>query len=143
MKKQKGKTFAIIGTICSCGPLVGLIGTVIAMLSAFQTIGSESKGSPEALANDIDIHLISTAIGLCLGILGIVLILIALLGSKYRAPWFFWVLCVLSALWMTGFPVGTIAGIGLLIYLLRNKAEFKKEQSTNNSSKPTCFSPVE
>ncbi len=139
MKKQKGRALAIIGTICFCGPLVGLIGTIVAVLSAFQMMGSESESSPEALANEMSLHLISTAIGLCLGILGIILLLIALFRSKYRAPWFFWILCVLSALWTLGFPVGTIVGFGLLVYLLRNKAEFKPNKSSEPS---TWWTPV-
>lgn len=133
MEKQKGKNLALIGAICSCGPLIGLIGTVVAMLSAFQTMDSGSEGSPEALANDIGIHLISTTIGLILGILGLVLILIALFGSKYRAPWFFVVSCLLAVLWLLGFPVGTIAGIAMLIYLFKHKAEFKKQETPNQN----------
>lgn len=134
MEKQKGKNLAVIGTICSCGPLIGLIGTVVAMLSAFQTMENGNEGSPEALANDIGVHLISTTVGLFLGILGFVLILIALFGSKYRAPWFFGVLCALSVLWMIGFPIGTIAGIALLVYLIKHKSEFKKNDRTNQVS---------
>lgn len=143
MKKQKGKNLAVIGTICSCGPLFGLIGTVVIMLSAFQTMESGSEVSPEALANDIGIHLISTTIGLCLGAIGLILILIALFGSKYRAPWFFGVLCALSVLWMIGFPIGTIAGVALLVYLLKHKAEFKDKQSPNTALTPSLAPPAQ
>jgi biopolymer transport protein ExbB len=120
-----GKKLAITGSILLLGgPLFGLIGTIIGMLSAFQTMGSEGMGKPEALANDIWFALITRAIGLCVGVIGLIIMLIALFGKKYRDPWFFWFLTIYSIFWIINFPVGTVLGIGLLIFLLTHKKEF-------------------
>jgi hypothetical protein len=129
MNDQKGKTLAIIGAIFSLGPVLGMVGSVVAMVLAFQTMGAKGAASPEALAANIGLHIFSQAAGILLGAIGIIFILIALLRVKYRAPWFFNAGCVVSVLWMFGFPIGTIAGIMLLIYLQKHKTEFKPPQS--------------
>ena len=123
----KGRTLALTGAWLQLGPLFGLIGTVIGMISAFQKMGAEGMGQPEALANDMGFALITTAIGLCFGIIGLILLLIALFGQKYRAPWFFWFLTIYSILWMFNFPVGTVLGICLLVFLITRKEEFKNK----------------
>jgi hypothetical protein len=123
----RGRTLALTGAWFQLGPLFGLLGTVIGMISAFQKMGSEGTGQPEALAHDIGFSLITTAIGLVFGLIGLILMLIALFGQKYRAPWFFWFLIVLSILMLLRFFVGTIIGIGLLIYLTTHRNEFKTE----------------
>lgn len=132
-----GKKLAITGAALQLGPILGLVGTIIGMISAFLTMGSAGMEQPEALADDIGFALITTAIGLCVGIVGLILMLVALFGSKYRAPWFFWFLMVWSVLWMLNIPVGTILGVGLLIYLITHKAEF------NNQTQSESEAPLE
>ena len=124
---SKGKKLAVIGTALQLGPVFGLTGTAIGMLSAFRTMDSDGSTHSEAMAGDIGFALITTAIGLVSALTGFILILIALFGSKYRAPWFFWFLTVWSVLWMFNFPAGTFLGIGLLIYLITHQKEFKKK----------------
>ncbi|QYY35715.1 hypothetical protein [Ruficoccus sp. ZRK36] len=48
----------------------------------------------------------------------------SLFGQKYRAKWFFWFLIVYSTLMLTAIPVGTLLGIGLLIFLIVKRKEF-------------------
>ena len=48
--------------------MIGLLGTVSGMISAFQTIGQVGMGDPSALAEDIGEALITTATGLTIGI---------------------------------------------------------------------------
>jgi biopolymer transport protein ExbB len=48
--------------------MIGLLGTVSGMISAFQTIGRGGMGRPELLAGDIGEALITTATGLVIGI---------------------------------------------------------------------------
>jgi biopolymer transport protein ExbB len=48
--------------------MIGLLGTVSGMISAFQTIGQVGMGDPSALAGDIGEALITTATGLTIGI---------------------------------------------------------------------------
>ena len=57
-----------LNVISSIAPMIGLLGTVSGMISAFQTIGRGGMGRPELLAGDIGEALITTATGLVVGI---------------------------------------------------------------------------
>jgi hypothetical protein len=130
----KGKKLAISGSILLlAGPLFGLMGTIIGMLSAFQTMGSEGSENAEALASDIGFSLITTTIGLCIGIIGGIMMLIALFVVKYRAQWFFWYYAIMSTLGLFNFPVGTILGSLMLVYLITHREEFKKKSRGTRS----------
>ncbi len=82
----------ILGLVFALGgPMVGLIGTVLAMIGAFNQLGANGINDPQALATDIGTSLISTMSGLVVGVaLGLPLIVIALVlhfaTRKPRAP---------------------------------------------------------
>ncbi len=140
--KTKGKKLAITGSILLLGgPLFGLMGTIIGMLSAFQTMGSEGSENAEALASDIGFSLITTTIGLCIGIIGGIMMLIALFVVKYRAPWFFWYYVIMSTLGLFNFPVGTILGALMLVYLILHRKEFINRPNQNMD--PIVTTPVD
>lgn len=130
-----GKKLAVTGAILQLGPVFGIIGTVIGMLSAFHTIGQEGEAKPEALASDISFALITTAIGLSIGIIGLILMLTALFKFKYKATWLFWFLITISILMSIRFPGGTIIGICLLVYLITHRKEF---QTPNDPASGAC-----
>jgi len=55
---------AALGTIASASPLLGLLGTVIGMISVFATLSRETNVNPGMLAGGISEALITTACGL-------------------------------------------------------------------------------
>jgi len=57
-----------LNVVAAVSPMIGLLGTVSGMISAFQTIASGGMGRPELLAGDIGEALITTATGLVIGI---------------------------------------------------------------------------
>ena len=57
-----------LGTIASVSPLLGLLGTVIGIIRAFNAISLEGSGDPRVLAGGIGEALIATAAGLCVAI---------------------------------------------------------------------------
>jgi biopolymer transport protein ExbB len=57
-----------LGTIASITPLLGLLGTVIGMISVFSTITDLGVGNPAELAGGISQALITTAAGLSVAI---------------------------------------------------------------------------
>jgi biopolymer transport protein ExbB len=57
-----------LGTIASVSPLLGLLGTVIGIIRAFNAISLEGSGDPRILAGGIGEALIATAAGLCVAI---------------------------------------------------------------------------
>ncbi|MDP9198867.1 MAG: MotA/TolQ/ExbB proton channel family protein [Pseudomonadota bacterium] len=65
-----------LGTIAAISPLLGLLGTVIGMIEAFDAITSQGVGDPRMLSGGIGEALITTAAGLIVAIP-------ALLGYRY------------------------------------------------------------
>jgi biopolymer transport protein ExbB len=63
-------------TIVTAAPLLGLVGTVIGMMRAFQVIGSEGIVNPTAVTGGVAEALIATVIGL-------IIALVALFGFNY------------------------------------------------------------
>ena len=57
-----------LGVIGSTAPLLGLLGTVIGMVGAFQALPQAGPTSHEALANNISLALVTTLLGLILAI---------------------------------------------------------------------------
>ena len=51
-----------------CTPMIGLVGTVVGMMSAFETLGSSGVGDPSKLAGAIGEVLVATASGLAVAI---------------------------------------------------------------------------
>lgn len=61
-----------LGTIASISPLLGLLGTVIGMISVFAAITRHGVGDPGALAGGISEAMITTAAGLTVAIISLV-----------------------------------------------------------------------
>jgi len=61
-----------LGTIASISPLLGLLGTVIGMISVFAAITQHGVGDPAALAGGISEAMITTAAGLTVAIISLV-----------------------------------------------------------------------
>lgn len=58
----------LLGTIAAVSPLLGLLGTVIGIITAFSAITHGSVGDPKALSGGIGQALVSTAAGLVVAI---------------------------------------------------------------------------
>ena len=63
-----GQWINYLNVVAAVAPMIGLLGTVSGMISAFQTIGQVGMGDPSALASDIGEALVTTATGLVIGI---------------------------------------------------------------------------
>lgn len=61
-----------LGTIASISPLLGLLGTVIGMISVFAAITHHGVGDPAALAGGISEAMITTAAGLTVAIISLI-----------------------------------------------------------------------
>lgn len=57
-----------LNVVAAVAPMIGLLGTVSGMISAFQTLAAGGMGRPELLAGNIGEALITTATGLVIGI---------------------------------------------------------------------------
>ena len=133
-KPNRGKTLALTGAFLQLGPIVGLVGTTIGMMHAFETLGSSGTADPQRLSANISEVLLATVLGLGLSLIGLALICIALFASRYRAPWFFWFLVIYGAILLYGFPVGTVIGTIILVYCFTSRAQFlRRNESERNA----------
>lgn len=133
-KSNLGKKLALTGAFLQLGPVIGVVGTVIGMMRAFDTLAAQGIGDPQRLSANISEVLIATIAGLALGVIGLVFLCIALFGCRYRAEWFFWFLVIYGALLLLGFPVGTVAGIVVLVSCLTLRHEFLKPDEPGRNS---------
>ncbi len=67
------KHLKVLGTIVAVAPLIGLLGTVMGMIKAFNVIALQGVGEPGALAGGISEALITTAVGLTIAIPSLIL----------------------------------------------------------------------
>jgi len=58
----------LLGTIATISPLLGLLGTVLGMIRAFNVIASQGMGTPATLGGGISEALITTAAGMTVAI---------------------------------------------------------------------------
>lgn len=63
-----GRYLNALGTIAAITPLLGLLGTVVGMISVFTTITTSGVGNPTSLAGGISQALMTTAAGLVVAI---------------------------------------------------------------------------
>lgn len=72
--------FVVVGSILSLGIVWGIVGTIIGMMRAFNTMGGDGAkmDNADALASDIGVATISTAIGFLITPVGVVLLAIGI-----------------------------------------------------------------
>jgi hypothetical protein len=133
---SKGKALAITGTILQLGPSIWIIAYLVVLFRLLmlarnlpQATASKGLGAITELYSKIfSIYgdaIILVAIGLLAGVVGLVLLTISLVSSRYRAEWFFWFLIVYGVLLLGAFPcIGTAIGIFFIVYCLTNRREF-------------------
>tara|TARA_B100001175_G_C19514358_1_gene646207 strand:+ start:1883 stop:2482 length:600 start_codon:yes stop_codon:yes gene_type:complete len=67
------KRLSMLGTIATISPLLGLLGTVVGMITAFTGLTETAGANPDLLASGISQALITTAFGLLIAVPGLVL----------------------------------------------------------------------
>ncbi|MDY6878927.1 MAG: MotA/TolQ/ExbB proton channel family protein [Desulfatiglans sp.] len=69
--KRMGRYMAVIDTMITVAPLLGIFGTVIGIITSFEMLGSAGIEHPEAVTSGIAQALITTASGLGIAILSV------------------------------------------------------------------------
>tara|TARA_B100001057_G_scaffold124993_1_gene123691 strand:- start:182 stop:781 length:600 start_codon:yes stop_codon:yes gene_type:complete len=67
------RNLTMLGTIATISPLIGLLGTVVGMITAFTGLTESAGANPDLLAAGISQALITTAFGLLIAVPGLVL----------------------------------------------------------------------
>lgn len=137
-KRSIGKVLAAAGTFLQGLCAASLLWTVIQL--AFSNLGAKTQ-QPVSLAQALGSATAPFAFGFLLGgVAGWFMLILALGGCRYRAPWFYRALHIIAIPWLLIFPVGTLVSVLVLIHLRQHKAEFASEPPP---AKPTLFMYVE
>ena len=120
MKVENGRKWALWGAWLQVGAVIGLIWTVVGIISSFQKV----LPSGAALAKEISSELTPVLIASIASFIGAILLAVALFVKKYRAAWFFWFLLIYGILIAMNYWEGTLIGGLLIIYLIYKKYEF-------------------
>jgi biopolymer transport protein ExbB len=88
MKSKRGlaRTGLIVGSLLTMAPLLGLAGTVLGVIGSFHELGRSGIADPNALSGQIALSLYSTAAGLFLCPIGVVVFTISLIVYAKRRP---------------------------------------------------------
>ena len=70
--KKFNRGLAVLDTIITLAPLLGLLGTVTGMIHAFGLLGAQQLDAPEAITGGISQALLATAIGLGIAITALI-----------------------------------------------------------------------
>lgn len=119
---RKGRDLALVGAWLQVGPIIGAGITLVGLVRAFAVMGMK-VGDPAELSAVIGEAIISSLLGMVIGLVGAVMMLTAVYSSGYRAPWLYWVLLVLGVLYVPAVPVGTIIGAVFIITALAKNQE--------------------
>ncbi|WP_395749958.1 MotA/TolQ/ExbB proton channel family protein [Prosthecobacter sp.] len=124
---QSGAFIAKLGAWLQLAQFIGLAGTVKGMMAAFDSLKTTGGGDPEVLSGAIGEVLISSAVGIAISFIGVLLVLFSITACRYRAVWMFWFLCLYGGL--ITFSYFLPFGLFFLIFALMKKDEFLRPQA--------------
>ena len=121
------RLLALTGSILLSAPIWGSLLSAIAMTRVFAALG-DADDDPAVLAVGISDALLYRGIGALIGLVGVVLVSIALFRKTNRQKWFFLAVMILSLFWcVLLFQLGIIVGLYLIIAFWLKRKEFKAE----------------
>lgn len=121
-----GRAQAILGiALQSLSYLVYLVVSV-QVVSAMRYLHDLPEGGidPRELASRIGEMLLIAGGSVLIGLVGLILLTLALVRQRYRANWFYWYMVVYGALLLVQVPFGTVFGLYFLTYCLQRRSEF-------------------
>jgi hypothetical protein len=130
-----GKILAIVGTVLQLAPFIWVIAYLVTSFRLFNLANNPEPmdvnhpfDAVNAIISKMDLILgegaIVFIIGLFVGFVGLIMLIVALTISRYRAEWFFWFLLIYGLILCVGFPFTTAFGIFFLVYCLTKRREF-------------------
>jgi serine/threonine protein kinase len=121
----RGRTLALAGACLQAATPLAALATVLGMMHLVATHPGVSDASElmSDVGNIILLSVFGWGLGL-VGLMGLIMLCIALVGYRYRAGWFFWFLVAYGVLVFFPSPFGLIFWVFFLMYCLIHRHEF-------------------
>ena len=136
-KKSVGKMLAATGVLMQAVSVLALAWCVGMMALAMRAAPEGVRESAEHVAAALGRIVLAMTMAGVISLSGWIMLAAALWSSRYRAPWFRRAATILSVLSLLNFPLGTILGIVVLLYLRKHREEFALEPGATSSSLST------
>lgn len=97
---RAGQALAVTGAFLQAGLLFGALGATRGMIHACGSMGTrDTVPDPSGISHAVSEIIISTFVGFAAGSVGLLLMLAALLGFRYRRSWLVWTLLISAGGW--------------------------------------------
>ena len=122
-----GRFLAMLGSVCLLGPLVAFVFTFYTMARQFDAVAQTgvvpgADSTQQAVRSAFTV----TGIGLSAGLVGVILVCIAIFGFRFAASWLRGALIVGAVGLLPAMPVGTVFAVVLFLALRRHSRVFSQ-----------------
>ncbi len=129
-----GKHLAIWGSLLQLGIVAGIVVSFIQMDRAMKALNPSDTASLTAAIGAMATSSRASTVGLLTALIGGLLLMGALFGCHYRAPWLHSVLCASTLFWLfAAFPVGLM----MLAYVICDRKSFRPSPKGEAGADPT------
>jgi len=124
LRPERGRGIAIASLVLMNLGLLASLATLVFMWFGFRSLATSGTADPEQLADAVATVLWITWGGMGVGLVGAILGMVAVFGRGNRERWFLIFGLPTAALQLVAFPLGTLAGIVLLVAFVVKRREF-------------------
>jgi hypothetical protein len=119
----------LLGLVWQSALIYGIGRFVFLAAQTFIAITRSGSPDPKLMAEGIGQALVPVIVWGYVGAFGLLVTVLTLAISGYRARWFFWSSAGFAVLYLVVFPMGTLLGIALVILLVAKRKEFAASRS--------------
>ncbi len=128
------KFLAVIGAVCQLALVVALLRLAPTLHGFASAIAVVGIGDPSSLGGAFEEMFDACAVEFTVAFVGLVFLSVVLVGSDYRARWFFRFLVFYGVFLLFVVPVGTAFGIFFLGYCLFRRSTFSAASPSDSTS---------
>ena len=128
-RQRARRGFALLGLVWQSALIYGIGRFVYLTVQTFIAITRSGSSDPKLMAEGIGQALVPVIVWGSVGAFGLLVTVLTLAISSYRARWFFWSSVGFSVVYLLLLPMGTLLSIALIILLVAKRKEFVASRS--------------
>lgn len=122
------------GLILQAGLPIGMFTALSSVLTTFGAVDGDINQAAYSIHSGLVFSIRALLVGQCAALAGLVLLAVALMSLRLRAPWLFTWGRIVMIPWLFLIPLGTVVGIIGLFYFADRRAEFLPPAKAQNES---------